>query len=197
MYAAASADAPANNEFRLRYADMLLRAGKIGPARDLLTRGLATASDPMEIRRGLGAIHVLSGQSGQAIAELDMVLAAHPNDARALVDKAVALDLQGNHADAQRLYIQARSAAPDDAVIANNLALSMALQGRVREARDLLLPYRDAGNAPERVNVTIRILSAAISEQDPSRVADGAGLGDDAIKRMALAFASAARTTGQ
>jgi Flp pilus assembly protein TadD len=194
MYAAASADAPANSKFRLRYADILLRSGKIGPARDLLTQGLATASDPVEIRRGLGAIHVLSGQSGQAIAEFDKVLAAHPNDLRALVDKAIALDLQGNHSEAQRLYLQARQGAPDDPVIANDLALSLALQGRVTEARDLLMPFKDTGNAPERLKVTLRILSAAVGEQEQSSPAVGAEVADDAIRRIAMEFASTART---
>jgi Flp pilus assembly protein TadD len=193
MYAAASADAPGNSELRLHYAGMLLRTGKIGAARDVLTKGLATASDPMEIRRSLGTILVLSGQSGQAIAELNKVLAVQPNDPRALVDKAVALDLQGNHSEAQRFYLQARQAAPNDPVIANDLALSMALQGRVREARDLLVPFKNAENAPERVKVSLRIISAAIGEQEQPR--GGGEVGDDAIRRMAVALASAAGTS--
>ncbi len=196
MYAAASADAPANSKFRLRYADMLLRGGQIGPARDLLTQGLATASDPVDIRRGLGAIHVLSGQSGQAIAEFDKVLAAKPNDLRALVDKAIALDLQGNHSEAQRFYLQARQGAPDDPVIANDLALSMALEGRVTEARDLLMPFKDAVSAPERVKVNLRILSEAVGEQKQPRLAAGAEMADDPIRRIVTEFASETHTGG-
>lgn len=186
MYAAASAEEPTNSQLQLHYADILVRSGKIGPARDVLTKGLASASDPMQIRRGLGALDVLSGRNEQGIAELDKVLTVHPADVRALVDKAVALDLLGKHTEAQQLYSQARAVAPDDPVIANNLALSMALQGQVREARDLLLPFKEADNLPERVKVTMRILSGASGEAGPSPQA-----GDDEIKRMALALVSA------
>jgi len=193
MYAKASAQSPADTKLRLRYADTLLRASKIDPARDMLTQSLATASDPIEIRRALGALNVMSGQTGPAIVELDKVLAAQPDDPRALVDKAVALDLQGHHPEAQLLYQRARQAAPDDPVIANDLALSMALEGRVREARDLLMPFKDRDHVPERIKVTVRILSSAIGDTGQLRPA-GSGAGPDyQLIRMAVAFARAER----
>lgn len=182
MYAQAAAEAPGNSAIHLRYADMLVKAGQIDQAREVLTRSLAAASDPVEVSRGLGIINVLSGLNARAVADLDKVLAAHPKDVPALVDKAVALDLAGQHAEAQALYRIAARLTPDDPAIANNLALSLALDGRTSEAKAVLLPYKGNDALPERMKVTMNILDGAPDET---------GGGD--VKRLAVALASLPR----
>ena len=184
MYAAAAADAPANSEAQLRYATMLLQSGEIGPARELLERSLPTASDPLQIRSGLAMIEIVSGRSQQAIAQLDKVLAAQPRDLRALVNKAVALDINGQHDAAQQLYRRARDYSPNDPVISNDFALSLALQGRLSEAQAVLAPFKDGEHLPKRMQSTIRILAGAagVPDGDPQP-------GDEDIKRMSLALA--------
>lgn len=186
MYAEAAAEAPGNSGIQLRYAATLIKAGKIEQARDILTRNLANTSDPVEIRRGLGMIDVMSGLHAQAIAELDKVIAVHPKDVPALVDKAVAMDLAGQHAQAQDIYRIAQGLLPNDPVIANNLALSLALQGRMDEARTVLNPFRDSGALPERMKITMKILDGGADAQP-----DAPGGGD--IKRLAVALASLPR----
>ena len=187
MYAAASKEAPANAQIQLDYADRLARSGQIEPARELLTRSLAVATDPMQIRQGLAMLDVLTGRNEQAVAELDKVLGLKPTDVRALVNKAVALDLQGHHAAAQMLYAQARGAAPEDPVIANDLALSLALDGKMQEAREVLLPFRNAGSLPERVKVTLRvILNTPLANGRPAQPED------EDIRRLSLALAGGA-----
>jgi Flp pilus assembly protein TadD len=193
MYAEAAAEAPGNSGIRLRYADMLVKNGKVDQARELLTRSLANASDPVEVRRGLGIINVMSGLNTQAITELDHVLTAHPQDVPALVDKAVALDLAGKHAEAQAIYRIAQGLTPDDPAIANNLALSLALEGRTSDARAVLLPFKGSDAIPERMKVTMKILDEA-----PNAEPDETG--GDEVKRLAVALASLPRgsndTTG-
>ena len=187
MYASASADAPADAAAQLRYADVLARRGNITQARDLLLRHLDTVSDVTALRHGLGAVYLLMGDSAHAITEFDQVLAAHPNDMRAVVDKAVALDLQGRHADAQTLYRRALAASPGDAVVISDLALSMMLDGRASEATALVAPLKDAGNLPPRVRTNIAIVLAAGGDVDASRevVQDAAAEGE--VMRLARA----------
>jgi Flp pilus assembly protein TadD len=186
MYAEAAAEAPGNSNISLRYAGILMQNGKIDQAREILTRNLAKASDPEDVRRGLGMIDVLSGLHGQAIAELDKVLATHPKDVPALVDKGVALDLAGNHAAAQSIYRAALELTPNDPAIANNLALSLALQGRASEAKAVLLPFRNDTAVPERMKGTMKVLA------DPSDGQPDAASGEE-VRRLALALASVSR----
>src|SRR5215472_1927399 len=89
IYAQAAAANPSDAAAQLRYADALARGGDVAAAGDLLRSHLATVSDPLLLRDGLGSIYVVTDQSTLAITEYDAVLAAKPNDMRALVTKGV------------------------------------------------------------------------------------------------------------
>ncbi|MCP3413513.1 tetratricopeptide repeat protein [Bradyrhizobium brasilense] len=67
---------------------------------------------------------------GEAIEVLDSVLLASPGDLRALNARAVVLDHQGRHQEAQALYRQALAAEPANPMLRNNLTLSLALDGK-------------------------------------------------------------------
>jgi Flp pilus assembly protein TadD len=197
MSAAAAEEAPSNTQAQLNYAGLLLRAGKVGPAKDLLIRRLATSSDPVEIRQALAQIYLLSGQPENAIAELDKVLSSQPRDLRALANKGVALDLMGRHSEAQTVYAQARSIAPNDPAIANDLALSLALQGRVREAQDVLAPWKDAENAPERLKTNLGLLFQASGDAAQARQLLGDRVNDREVASLAHAIPVAAGTSAE
>ncbi|SDE70518.1 Tetratricopeptide repeat-containing protein [Bradyrhizobium brasilense] len=66
----------------------------------------------------------------EAIEVLDTVLLASPGDLRALNAKAVVLDHQSRHQEARALYRQALAADPANPMLRNNLALSLALDGK-------------------------------------------------------------------
>ena len=131
LYTQAAADQTSNIALQLRCADALARDGKVAQAREMLTARLrATASQP-DLLRALALINLVSGELEQAMAVFDQLLLVKPDDAGALVDKAVALDLQGQHAAAQTLYRQVLAKSPDDAATKNDLAVSMMLEGRI------------------------------------------------------------------
>ncbi|HET7883589.1 MAG TPA: tetratricopeptide repeat protein, partial [Acetobacteraceae bacterium] len=113
MYTEAAERDPGNVELQLRCADALARSGRISQARRLLTERLRTSAGNLELVRALALVDLVAGDSAQAIAGLDRLLAADPGDERALVDKAVALDLQGQHAAAQAIYRQVLAQSPD------------------------------------------------------------------------------------
>jgi Flp pilus assembly protein TadD len=161
MYAQASAEAPTDASVQLRYADVLVRQGRVDKARDLLLQHMRTVSDPRQLQSGLAAIYLLNGDAASALAEYDKVLTASPNDMRLVVDKAVALDVLGRHEEAQALYRRALYATPDDPVVISDFALSLVLSGKTQEATALVAPLRDADNVSPRVRNNIDIVLAA------------------------------------
>jgi Flp pilus assembly protein TadD len=191
IYAQAAAANPGDATAQLRYADVLARGGDIAAARDLLKSRLATVSDPLQLRNGLGSIYVVTGQPALAITEYDAVLAAKPDNMRALVNKGVALDLLGRHDDAQALYRKALASAPGDAAILNDLALSMLLAGHPREAQQVAAPLRLQPDVEPRIRAGVGVVLAANGDLA------GAGqmAGSQATEAQLLALANAAAAT--
>ncbi|QOG21828.1 tetratricopeptide repeat protein [Bradyrhizobium sp. SEMIA] len=65
-----------------------------------------------------------------ALEVLDGILLAAPGDLRALNAKAVVLDHEGRHREAQELYRQGLAAEPANPMLRNNFKLSLALEGK-------------------------------------------------------------------
>ena len=161
MYSTLATSAPQDAGLQLRSARALMRNGKLAQARDALSAALENNPGNDDLIRTLASIEIISGQSASAITKLDAILARKPDNVSALVNKAVALDLESRHGEAQILYYQALAEAPADPAARNDLALSLMLQGRLAEARDILAPIqREAGSIP-RIRSTMAILDAA------------------------------------
>jgi Flp pilus assembly protein TadD len=190
LYTQAAADQTSNIALQLRCADALARSGKVAQAREMLTARLqATASQP-DLLRALALINLVSGESEQAIAGFDQLLLVKPNDAGALVDKAVALDLQGRHAEAQALYRQVLAKSPDDAATKNDLAVSMMLEGRIQQALETLSPMQKTEAVSPRVRANLGILYSAAGDVGRSRQLLGNQLSDDDLLKVTQALTS-------
>jgi Flp pilus assembly protein TadD len=192
LYAQASAAAPADAAAQLRYADILMRRGRTNEARDLLSKHMQTVSDSLELRDGLGSIYVLTGDPSRAITEFDAVLTSKPNDIRAVVNKAIALDLLGRHSDAQALYRQALASSPDDQVIINDLALSMLLAGHPQEAEQVTAPLRGQTDVMPRIRTGLGIVLAANGDVAGAGVAAGSQATEAQLVELAKAATSSA-----
>ncbi|HET6606510.1 MAG TPA: tetratricopeptide repeat protein [Rhodopila sp.] len=161
MYGAAAAAAPGNNDVQLHAAEGLARNGKLPEAETLLDKRLQAAPDDVEMRRALGGVEILTGHPQQAVDTFSRVLAVKADDLRAMTNMGVALDMLHRYADAQALYRKALAAAPNDPAICNDLALSLMQTGRLAEARQVLEPFRNAGDVPERIGINLGLLDAA------------------------------------
>lgn len=197
-YIEAAASEPGNIALQLRCADALARHGKIAQARQILTERLRTSHGQPDLIRALALIDLVAGQPEQAIAGLDQVLAANPGDVRALVDKAVALDLQGHHGTAQAIYRQVLATSPNDAITRNDLAVSLMLEGRTRQALEMLAPMQDADGSSPRLKVNLGILYAATGNVERSRqlLGDRVSDGDLSVLTRALATSAGEGRTG-
>ncbi|WP_316397879.1 tetratricopeptide repeat protein [Bradyrhizobium sp. 33ap4] len=87
---------------------------------------------------------------GEAIEVLDTVLLASPGDLRALNAKAVVLDHQGRHQEAQALYRKALANEPANPMLRNNLTLSLALEGKTETENASSQPQADVRQALAR-----------------------------------------------
>jgi Flp pilus assembly protein TadD len=161
MYVAAAEQAPNDAAVLQRCAEGLARSGRLDEAAALLKRHMRSGVGRPDLMLTLGSIEVLAGQPVQADATLSEVLAARPDDVKALTNRGIALDMEKRHAEAQVLYRKALALAPGDVAISNDLALSLMLWGHSDEARTVLLPFRDVANLPERVRINLGIVEAA------------------------------------
>lgn len=177
IYASASAAAPSDTDVQLGYADVLVRLNKFHQAHSVLSDHLKTVKSPQLLCGPLGAIDVIQGEAARAIKEFDTAIAADHGNMRWVVDKAIALDMLGRHADAQGLYSQALAAEPDDVITINNLALSLALSGQKTEATSIASSLAGRSDLPERVTLTYDVLRAADGE-NISTVRDTMGPGN-------------------
>ena len=169
MYTAAAENAPEDASVQVRAAQGLARAGKWNQARDLLLGRVKLKPRDPDLLRALASIYVMVGQSRVAIARYDEVLAIAPGDVNAIDGKAVALDLAQRHGEAQAVYRRALTLAPEDPIISNNLALSLLMEGRLREAQDVLAPFAEAEDVPERLKINLGIIYAANGDAELAR----------------------------
>lgn len=190
MYAAAANDAPDDTQTQLRSAEGLARNGGVEGAAALLTHRLKATPRDADLMRTLGAIQVMAGEPARAIRTLSDVLATKPNDAQALVNKAVALDILHKHDEAQELYRKALVQLPDDLTISNDLALSLMLSGHPEEARLTMLPFRDATSLPERVRINLGILDAATGHPAEARQLLGTRIGSGDLVSLTRAIST-------
>ena len=86
----------------------------------------------------------------EALQVLDGVLLAAPSDLRTLNAKAVVLDYEGRHREAQELYGQALAAEPANPMLRNNLKLSLALEGKTETGNANPVPKAHGRNALAR-----------------------------------------------
>ncbi len=191
-YSAAAASEPSNIGLQLRCADALARYGKITEARQLLAERLRTNHDEPDLTRALALVDLVAGEPARATAEFDRILAANPADMRTLADKAVALDLQGQHPEAQAIYRQVLTTRPNDPAVRNNLAISMMLEGRIRQALETLAPMQDAETSPPRLKVNLGILFAATGDVEHSRQLLGDRALDGDLSALTAALKSSA-----
>ncbi len=111
----------------------------------------ALVRDPRSTQALLGLGRLRLGDApARAEQMFRRALAVTPNQAAALNDLGIALDLQGRHTDAQDSYGAALAADPGMRAAEVNLALSTALGGKPAEAAKVLLPIASRPDASLR-----------------------------------------------
>lgn len=143
---------PSRDQFRLDYADALLRAGRIDTARNVL--GGRPAGGPPDWTRALFELAVAHHRAGRikaAVTAYEAFLAIATPEPDALSNLGFALHALGRHAEAEACLLRALEIAPRHAQSLNNLGIVQFHSGRFaaaahcyRQALVLQPDYADA-----------------------------------------------------
>lgn len=177
MYLAAADQAPGDTAVQLRCAEGLARNGKLEDADAVLARRLKNTPRDVDLLGTLGAVQVMEGKPEDAVQTLSGVLSSKPDDVKALVNKAVALDILRQHPAAQTLYRRALTLLPHDAATSNDLALSLLLSGQPAAGAQVLAPFRESESLPERIRTNLGIMDAASGQADDAHALLGSRIG--------------------
>lgn len=133
-----------------RDRDTLVEAGQAALGVDDLDAaigffGRAAEVDPgnAAVAQGLGTVYLRAGRAGEALVQFDRALAAGAEERTVLPDRALTLDLVGEHAAAQTAYTRALVLDPGNDEARRRLAISHAISGNRARFEDTLRPMLD------------------------------------------------------
>lgn len=119
--------------------DALTMLGQNDDAAEAFEHALKREPSSGHAKLGLGRIRLATDPTA-AVGLFRDLLRTEPNNASALVDLGVALDLTGQHADARALYQKVLHSDPNSVPAQVNLALSLAMSGDSAGALRLIEP---------------------------------------------------------
>ncbi|WP_086734106.1 SPOR domain-containing protein [Erythrobacter colymbi] len=133
-----------------RDRDALVEAGQAALGVDDLEAaigffGRAAEVDPgsAAVAQGLGSVYLRAGRAGEALVQFDRALAAGADERTVLSDRALTLDLVGEHPAAQTAYTRALELDPANDEARRRLAISFAISGNRARFEDTLRPLLD------------------------------------------------------
>lgn len=133
-----------------RDRDALVEAGQAALGVDDLEAaigffGRAAEVDPgsAAVAQGLGSVYLRAGRAGEALVQFDRALAAGADERGLQTDRALTLDLVGEHPAAQSTYIRALELDPANDEARRRLAVSYAISGNRARFEDTLRPLLD------------------------------------------------------
>ncbi|MGH7121744.1 MAG: tetratricopeptide repeat protein [Acetobacteraceae bacterium] len=154
---------PTNAEALVREGDALAGLGRTDEAALSYQHALALRPGSRSARVGLGRMR-LKTDPAEAERLFAEVLQAQPNNVTALVDRGIALDLEGQHQPAATSYRAALAVEPDDTAAEVNLALSLALAGHARQAVGMLQPLAQSPATSRRIQDDLAMALAMSGE---------------------------------
>ena len=112
--------------------------GSASQAAEMLEQALAEHPENLAMRAELGKALVASGRTAAAIASLSETIQLSPGDWEIRSALGIAYDLLDDPGKAQESYRTALELSPGNMSVINNLALSLALSGRIDEGVAML-----------------------------------------------------------
>jgi Flp pilus assembly protein TadD len=134
----------------LARGDALTQLGQNDEAIGSFERVLRMDRGSIRGQIGLGRIRLTTDPT-EAANLFRAVLRAEPNNAIALTDLGIALDLLGRHTDAHPYYRQALMSNPGNVAVQVNLALSLAMTGDTDNALRIVEPLAKDRTAPVKL----------------------------------------------
>jgi Flp pilus assembly protein TadD len=192
LYRTLVADKSANPEVKVEFGDVLVAASMPDDAIDMFSQVPSGSSSRLAALLGLTKAHLALGEPAKALEYADQALAQASHDERVLVDRGVALDTLGRHAEAQASYRAVLATTPRHVSARNNLALSLAVTGQFDEAVALLTPLARSSAATPRIRENLALIYGLMGDADRATLLSRSDLDDSSI-RANLEFLAAVR----
>ena len=192
LYRTLVADKSVAPAVRAEFGDVLLAANLPDDAIDMFSQVPAGTAAHLTALLGLTKAYLALNEPAKARGTADQALAEAPRDERVLVDRGVALDSVGRHAEAQASYRAVLATAPRQVAARNDLALSLAVTGQYDEAVALLTPLTRSSEATPRIRENLALVYGLMGDADRAAMLSRADLDDSAI-RANLEFLAAVR----
>jgi Flp pilus assembly protein TadD len=167
--------------------ETLAKLGSPSSAAEAYRAALQLDGTNAEALRGLGTALLNTGQPDAAIAEYEKALDTG-EDYRLYNGIAVSYDMLGDHASAQTYYRTALQLSPGNLELNNNLALSLALEGRYKEAIPLLEQASADPMASPRYRQNLAFVYGLAGERDRARQLAGRDLDPATVERNMTYF---------
>lgn len=129
---------PKNLELGLAYADGLEKLGQTDQQLEVLAKLSAQNPEKSHIQVLLGKKLLAAGRSGQAIPVLKAVVDGGTADWRTLSALGSAYDQQAQYGTAREFYQKALALQPNQISVLNNMGMSHALEGNLKQAEETL-----------------------------------------------------------
>ncbi|QEX17016.1 hypothetical protein FRZ44_23120 [Hypericibacter terrae] len=152
----------------IQLGQTLAKMGSPGGAAQAFRAALQLDGTNAEALRGLGTAMLNTNDAEGAIAQYEKALDTG-EDYRLYNGIAVAYDMLGDHASAQTYYRTALQLSPGNLELNNNLALSLALEGRYQEAIPLLEQAVTDPMATARYRQNLAFIYGLAGERDRAR----------------------------
>ncbi len=159
IYASLLAQEPNNRNYRLNLARNLRYSGQTQTAIDLLTAPETPQDDPMMMLE-LGKSYLAADQLNLARPLLEKTKRSAPLNWEMPMTLGVVLDYMNENAAAQEEYKAALQLSPDNPTILNNLALSLAQEGKLDEAISTMQRATDQQSAQAQSRQNLAFLLA-------------------------------------
>lgn len=145
-------------------------------------------------RLGLGKLKMRDDIKG-AEADFRAVLARAPQNAAAMTDLGVTLDLQGRHKEAQAMYTASLLANPDLTSTRVDFGLSLALTGDADRAEAMLRDATESGPVPPKVRADFAVAEVVAGHPEQAQATLEADLSVDEAKASVKALSVLAPST--
>lgn len=165
----------------------LAKLGSPSGAAEAYRAALQLDGTNAEALRGLGTAMLNVGQPDAAIAQYEKALDVG-EDYRLYNGIAVSYDMLGDHASAQTYYRTALQLSPGNLELNNNLALSLALEGRYQEAIPLLQQVTADPMATSRYRQNLAFVYGLAGDRDKARQLAGRDLDPATVERNMTYF---------
>ena len=125
---------PHDREITIALARNLRYVGQSASAADVLSELSKRQPDDEEIMLEHAKALIASGGYNQALALLGGIINANRNNWQAFSAQGIAYDSLKNYKMAEKSFLEALAISPDNPVVLNNLAMSLAQAGRIKKA---------------------------------------------------------------